>query len=503
MKKGLNLVFVLLLSAIFFVSCGGSGGGHTEPSKEKATSGEAPVTTSVQASDAREILAVEDRSEMVTGLFGGDLIGKNRSEMVYDLEHRYFENLIRIYANQGIQYDPYRVRKFPQVRFETEDAKAFNEMSVQLLAQEESMYASVLTAEVRLSEEERRHFAENGGVCENYGVIEGEKYLSVILVQASPLGDWKNPVYYLESYIFDKETGNLLTEEEIVRSVDEDGILVHEMAKLFRHINRSMMENYAFIPFNHVFSEFLKETWHTLFPEKEWQGGAGPFWGERRGFSFYADEDGEFRLLHVALEPKESDFGLYKWHANRILDYSLKDLASGALKIDEPEESELYFAVKEKFGISEDRDILIANIGIGDDLSVRKFQKFVDDFAVSLGGNGVLRDISYEGSDWRDVYILIPRYRYAVTCVGTNYDEMCGIGFAVIGVDQSEDKKAEIKVLYRSQAWDLELPVRYDEGETGQFGESEVYDFSDRLTPTEEPIRDEIEEFLFSVRTFG
>lgn len=519
-KKWLVFIGIIALS-VFSVSCGekkqetaGSTSDPVSTSEPSVTSSEQSVTSSEQSttstSTAGEVGAYIDKSEYVMNLFDGKVMGKNgKSGLVYDLELEEYESVQKLFDDAELSFDLKKDLVYPQVVFDSEDGRKFNEyIRENTLAMFEN-WSSVL---IDTLSSMRENFEKNGYLYSKYGVIEGEKYLSIILVNAYTFMDYTSPGYFINSYVFEKETGRLITPVELIQMSSEDNSdLAYEgIAELFRSlvVDEVLNEDSCF-----NFDHFLFIFWNHV------QGLVKPFdtestfsdVGNIGDLCLYLDEKGE---PHVLLPCNDYLYGIhdmpehhkvsedklkkYTWYNGKIVDVPLREIL-----VQDLVEDRLYNSMREHFGIADTPDVLIAYIGAADDYTMRTFQRFVDLFEIDYLISDMLihRNIESEEFSPRSVYLVIPRYRNSV--IETMYTYVSG--FSVVSIDQNEKERMPITIRYGKKTMVIHQPVDYRIGED-KIEQDGVYDFTDELLPFDDPTvesRPEIEEFFSSIRTRG
>lgn len=525
-KRWLQMVGVFVLLAVF-VSCGESGSRdkvssasdvssvhsetsstHSETSSAHSathSSDSSSVTSSVTLSAADG--GYVDKSEYIMNLFGGEVMGnKGSSGLVYDLDFEEYDKTQKIIDKGGFPFDVRKDYIFPQVTFDSEDGRKFNEHIQE--------YANTMLHEwsddlVEYLQHVKDVVLANGFRYVKYGVIESEKYLSMIVVSAYTDTDYTKLTYVIDSYVFEKETGRFVSFKELMDKVSPGGagLLYDGIANFCRFVVKGEKEQDIgfYYHLNYILGSFLDDI------QDDNQGDITSFFNDPNrniGISFYVDASGEPRVLFSRdffvtmleegnFEPVEKT-AQYTCYNGKVFDVPLLNLQSK-----EPSESKLYHSVRERFGIQETPDVLLAYIGIADDYTVRAFQTFVDLFEVQYQLCDLATYENYESKEYapRSVYLVIPRYQNAVTKVSVNHTS----GFAVISVNQNENALMPFCTKFGEKEIMIHQPVEYHIGES-RIEQEDVYDFTDALFQLDDPkaeVREEIEIFFSSVRTMG
>lgn len=518
MKYRKWLVFIGIIALTFFgVSCGEKREttALSSPTSDFAAASESSAESSVQTSSST--LTTDegvaglpiDKSEFVMNLFEGKVLGiKGGSGLVYDLEVVEYEGVQKLFDDAELPIDIKNDFVYPQVAFDSEDGKKFND-NIRNDAQAfiENMSSSFIETLTAMRED----IEKNGYLRITYGVIEGEKYLSIILVDAYTYKDYKSPEYFFNCYVFEKETGRMISPVELIQMAFEDNreLAYEGVAKLFRSL---VVEEVSNEDSNFEFDRFLYRLWYQVQGEANAFGSEISDIGNISNLCIYMDENDEPKVLFAC---NDYFYGLvydmeghhkisreklekYTWYNEKVVDVPLRELIP-----QHPEEDRLYQSAREHFGIADTPDVLVAYIGGADDYTVRTFQRFVDLFEIDYYICDMLihRNTGSEDYSPRSVYLVIPRYRNALVETMHIY----GSGFSVVSVDQNERDRMPITIRYGEKTLIIHQPVDYRIGED-RIEQDGVYDFTDQLVPFDDPtveLRPEVEEYFDPIRTRG
>lgn len=565
-------VLILLLSLLFATGCaggttgetGGGAGGGTDSGMSGAGGESVTSNSSTDSENPQEggvspekFLEIKDRSDKLTSLFNGELFGrKGSSGSVYDLSHSYFDSFEKLAERAGLKGDAYRSRVYPQLSWSSEDAKRFNAAMEGRAKIHGNSFDRML--ENQLSPfENPEQIAENGYVYENYGVIETDRYLSIICGAAYTLYDSDVPEYEIEAFVFDKKSGNLVSEEELFRLAGMDAeafiafkehfweVQLHQssgfehlfyrlemrnnLALLYRDLRIPDAEEFDFFQFSEAMRDpFEPRMLVELRCPQMYVDGAGDVrmvmpmsgfgtndkdgetggnsgtggnaeTGGNTGSGGNAGDAGNAEAVQDKGLDFVSDYDLY---CSQVLDVRLKD---SVIKGEKATESELYRRVRDIYGIEEEPAVLIAFLGCADDITLKLFQRFSERLEIPVKETR-LAVVKQDSEDvfMRSVYLVIPKYRNAPVGVDVAGYKDGSMGFSVYSVDTKRGDAVRFLVKTPNASVRFDAPDVYDRG-MRYFEGADVYDFTDRLESAEEvpEIREEVEFFFEWVRTYG
>lgn len=529
-KSGKKYLFwVYILSVCMLLSACANGGGtssedstsfgaETTASNESSSDGSSEAVTGDVTTESTLAgnMPVLDKS-ILTDLLG-DFIGgsKPSNGLVYDLEHDYFEYMRQVISQSGSDWDFYEAKKYPQVAIESADAEAFN-----LLMQKRAKFAGeaydfIKNGEMELNDANLMILLDYIKEYEDYTVIESEEYLSIICGYCSKFAydhdmdvEASMPEYAFDAYVFEKKSGRLLHNFDVVHLAESSGeIAVSDLVPSVEVFFDSIY------PGNNYCLSLVLDGFWSMMSVMKMDDAFDPDLIKYESLysnllpAFYVGANGEVRLLAAATNYgalSKEILNSCRWYKGEVADVGFAELPATARV-----ESDLYGAVKQMYGIETDALALVAYIGYADDLTLAKFQNFVDELGVSVDDFLPLNRLNYSDESvnyLRSVYIVIPKYKYAKVSVETGGDFLSGcVGAAVVCIDQSENMRIPVLVHYFQEGENMDA-LPYDYRASGEkLGYEYIYDMTEYLESPDikaSEIREEIEEFFRWVRTRG
>ncbi|MDO4754360.1 MAG: hypothetical protein Q4A41_05085, partial [Bacillota bacterium] len=340
-KVGIMVLFACLLAT--FVACGGekqketsvvSDSGSSSHSSESsvASSSEADSSTTESVPMGTSI----DKSEYIMNLFGGRVLGNKGSGLVYDLDTDIHAVGQKIFDELKIPVNLKQDYVFPQLTFDTEDAKNFNEF-IKMLSND--ILGNWEEGQNTYFESIKDDILQNGFGYLKYGVVESEKFLSVIIVHAYTYEDYRRPDYTMSAYVFEKDTGRYVSARELIdmAKAENQDRLYAGLADVFGRfivdytsVNQSLAARYA---------TYLYALWDSV------QHSAPGFVLNPMSFALgsisdavlYVDESGIPRIAIPyndyffydsggRFEAAKKDLEKYTWYNETVVDIPLADL---------------------------------------------------------------------------------------------------------------------------------------------------------------------------------
>lgn len=519
------ICYTLVLCALLFIgACGAAK--ETPPSSQAATD---PGTTARRADASATVESTSpssgktasdgesqavDFSFVLDLFFDGKVIGtRSESGLVVDYVHDRFDAVQEAFESLDLPVDLQRDLVYPQVTFDTEDARSFNELIQSEVKTLAKSWSDILGLDPSMLSQYREDVYENGFAYEDYGVIETEKYLSIIRLHAFTMNGFERPVYDAETYVFDKRTGELLKDRDIINlAADGENGVYESLQDLYSDLamDRADLDRTVYSYYN---TEYLRDYFDARAGAKKITGEEGYFFGGIT--SYYVDADGEPRVLinfrthfpDLDFFPRPQDIDKYDWYTNCVADVRLSDLKGEKTK----RENELFGIMSNEFGLSQDAVAFIAYIGEGDLRTAYIFQELVDRYHLDIGEIGMSYGVSSsfeenENAMMRSVYLVIPKYVNTLSWV----DRFEARGIAILGLKQDEDNPQTISIHDGERLIELSVPIRYDE-KSSDLTTDGIIDFTIMFEPCSVPpseideleFRQEIEDFLYPIRVYG
>lgn len=405
------------------------------------------------------------------------------SEWVSDMSDDYLDEVKEIYGARGLDVDPADNLKYPYVYFESEDAAAFN-----ALMQERAVTAAtMLNPAYNVNSEEHeeswmRALVKGGGIFSNYFVRESEDYLSIVLLECICTDPYQlQPSYYYKAlaYVFEKETGRLLSDVDVLRHAESDDIL----DRLESYYTES---DIAFSMDSVERADYMSSLWRSFYGlDFSYED----VYRENRGYwQFYLDEEGELRMLIVDRYPAAGP-GISDNFDDKLVDISEKDLEE--IPLTDYVENRIFLQAADWYDI-EDEDVFIAYLGNGvSENTLLKLQGLLDKLGLlaSRDTNMLLVDQFNEDSDLESIqyFAVIPRNLRAVVGYQKGDDVYIGNTGFVIFAAEIKDGDVGIVIKDREKQYVIEIdPADFTEGVRGS---DAFFDATDVIEPA--PYRSE------------
>ncbi len=340
-------------------------------------------------------------------ILGGIIGSRDSSGIVYNLEKTYFKNA-EIFEKAG--HDIYSDAKFPQIKAQTETAKLFNShIRETALRESENMYRDIAQAI-----ENNLYDADTGWVYYDYGVIESDKYLSIIMARSDSFYKLQ-PFISIETYIFDKQTEEFVPFDQVVSDFGIDiGDFLSKLENLFaeNNIDLKIYENYFY---REKYKDYLFRLWNTMLTVRDMRDPSERFlilenFSNDANAGIYVDESNR---LHV-VTPSHMLDGVNEDTGNFSFKMTFQDAMYNDIPATERKVNPVFEYYSSKIG------------GVGENINamvVKLPDVESDDFAAIMGGllsennSADLIPVNTHHSENHDFFVLILRYSASVTRV--------------------------------------------------------------------------------------
>lgn len=516
-KRG-YLIALLLVVALLSASCtqkqGGSEGTSASDTSSSAALGTTQVSTvssssasSSEQSTAEATTETTSQSASNPAFEIGKLVGepsapfaelipevglRPESGIVYDLKFR-SEHFDR-YQELSLQNDKQPIYRIPQISSSSESAKLFNRIMAEKAKFDLKQNVDMLESMIKWEDVEHRW------VYVDYAVIEGPRYVSILLAKVLADGNAYEPKPRVESYVFDKRENLVLYPRDLVEDFGYPADLVMNAAENYfmdQNTEFGELDSYFYTLELDVTLEFLTD---VFISSADFSTGRGMVeeWYHTNGFNqrmpvcFYVDRDEDLSMMITAFHPT----GFSAETGNVKYDILLKNRKFRDLAYDERRVSPKFTS----YHRDEDPGNVLAYIvylgNRADEETASKIKGVLAD------GKGMGWHTEFMGGN-RQVYAIIPKYTATQIVIekGNGGAPSRTAGPSIIVTPVDPDGNTQVIVTAR-ESWALiNLPATYEGALPFEEGNDIILDITDRVTPVSEGLEEILNNLRFMLQS--